>query len=216
MTVRLTSPRTPAAGRRPPLPHALAMILAVGAVVGFFAAATLVGAIVLSAGDATFAPTLSRAVPYGLAITAVLLAVVVAPLAIDRGVTGAFRRLQPGARGTPLQTFVVWNLLLLAAMVLLAPRASRRALERYGDWMVRGVLPEPVPGAVARMARWLGSHLPGGDVTGPVPAPATTPPPAPGPAGASAGATGSAAPAGATSGGAAPPASGPAPDASAP
>ncbi|MCU0684853.1 MAG: S1C family serine protease [Polyangiaceae bacterium] len=217
MPVRLTSPRKPAAGRRPPLPHALALILAVGAVGGFFATATLLGAIVLNVGDATFSPTLSRSVPYGLAIAATLFAVVIAPLAIDRGVTGAFRRLQPGARGTPLQTFVVWNLLLLAAMVLLAPRASRRALEHYGDWLVRGVLPEPVPGAVARAARWLGSHLPGNDGLPPLPLPApSTAPPAPSPS-ASVGPSASVAPAApAGSEVPPPPASTPAPEASAP
>ncbi|HEU4406166.1 MAG TPA: trypsin-like peptidase domain-containing protein [Polyangiaceae bacterium] len=164
MAFRLMRPRQKSMAdgrRRRQLPHALALILAFGVVAGLFATATVVGGLVLRLGDTTFSPTLTRAVPYTLAIVVTLIVVVVAPLALDRGITAAFRRLQPDARGTPAQTFVVWNFLLLAAIVLLAPRATRGALERHGDWMVSGVLPEPVPTMVAKLSRWAASALPG-------------------------------------------------------
>jgi S1-C subfamily serine protease len=174
MPARSTRPRPKTAGRRGPPPHLLALGLAIGVLVAFFAAATVVGALLLRAGDAVFSPTLTRAVPYGLTIVLALLGVVIAPLAIDRGITGAFRKLQPEARGTPAQTFVVWNLLLFTACVLLAPRATRNALEHHGNWLVRGVLPDSISGAFLKMTRWAASNLPGD----PPPA-ATAPPPKP-------------------------------------
>jgi S1-C subfamily serine protease len=121
-------------------------------------------------------------VPFALAVAASLLAIVALPVALDRGITNAFRRLQPGARGTPLQTLIVWNLLLLAALVLLAPRVTRRALERHGEWVVRDLAPAPAADAVGRAARWVGSHLPNSrDPAAPPPPSSPSSPPAPPP-----------------------------------
>ncbi|HET9953480.1 MAG TPA: trypsin-like peptidase domain-containing protein [Polyangiaceae bacterium] len=58
------------------------------------------------------------------------------PMLLDRRLTRAFRRLQPGAGSTFFQTLALVNALWLAVLVLLAPQRTRLGLEQRGARLV--------------------------------------------------------------------------------
>ena len=67
-----------------------------------------------------------------------LLLCVLLPLLLERRLTRAFRHLQPNAQGMFFQTLAIVNGVWLAALVLLAPRFVRSALEQRGAGLLPG------------------------------------------------------------------------------
>jgi len=138
----------------------------VTAVVGVLVAglsALLVGASVaaLFAGGSGFI--------VGLVVAGALCLVL--PVLIERQLTLAFRKLQPGAKGMFFQTLGIVNAVWLALLVLLSPRFARSALEQRG--------PAFVPGAPKAWFARAAALIPRSDRPAPLPRASVARPPAP-------------------------------------
>lgn len=149
-----------------------------GAAIGTLLALLLaaVAALLLGALTLHLASGLPSGVALGLAITCAALFALVLPLLLDRWVTGAYRKLEAGARSTWRQTALTWNGALIAFAVFATPKTTRAALESHGAWMLGG--------RSAPALGWLARHIPRSAAAphvmrheSPRPAPSTAPAP---------------------------------------
>jgi len=130
----------------------------VGMVVGVVLA--LLGLLLVGSGASLLTSGGSLGLLVGLVAGLVLCLLV--PFLIDRKLTRAFRRLQPGAKGTFFQTLAIVNGVWLVGPLLLAPRFVRAALEQRGASLLPGH-----PAAVARLIERAAARIPGSESRAP-------------------------------------------------
>jgi len=95
------------------------------------------------------------------ALVAALGLCLIFPLLVDLRITRAYRRLDAGARATPIQALTLIDALILAVFVVAFPRFTRASLESHGAWVTRLAGGAGAPTTVAEEATgWLAHHIP--------------------------------------------------------
>lgn len=126
---------------------------------------------VLVVGSAAAALTSGGSVALLVGLGSALLLCVALPALLERRLSRALRKLEPGANSMFFQTLAIVNGVWLAALILLTPRFVRSALEQRG--------PGLIPGHSVSVSRWLtraASFIPrSGAVASSAPTPSATP-----------------------------------------